>query len=45
MDIPVKTKHLYIIYTMLAQRLRRWANIVSISDYNDFYSASISQQY
>ena len=26
--IPVNTKHLYNIYTMLAQRWRRWANVV-----------------
>ena len=25
---PANTKHLYNIYTMLAQRRRRWANIV-----------------
>ena len=25
---PVNTKHLYNIYTMLDQRLRRWSHIV-----------------
>ena len=25
---PANTKHLYNIYTMLAQRLRRWSSIV-----------------
>ena len=27
-SIPASTKHLYNIYTMLAQRLRRWSSIV-----------------
>ena len=26
--IPVNSKHLYNIYTMLGQRRRRWANVV-----------------
>ena len=25
-DVPANTKHLYNIYTMMDQRLRRWAN-------------------
>ena len=27
-NIPVNTKHLYNIYTMLDQRQRRWADVV-----------------
>ena len=30
---PVNTKHLYNIYTMLSQRLRRWPNIVQMGEW------------